>query len=210
MNKTRAIGLLIALAGAPLFVVISEWLFGESPSISVQVALQFLYCGMAAFLLWFVLRVERLPLTSIGLRRPTWLTVVSGLGLLAVSSYVLAPLVAPLQKALGTEGMQAGIDEACAALKEKRENHRHEDESDQRRSEKDQPKKCATAQTGTVEQQGEAQCNGQLNENGAGRVDDRVAQSLPEERVPNEESEIVETDERAAPRSKRLGKREHE
>jgi membrane protease YdiL (CAAX protease family) len=53
-------------------------------------------------------------LTSIGLRRPTWLTVVSGLGLLVVSSYVLAPLTAPLQKALGTEGMQAGIDQLAA------------------------------------------------------------------------------------------------
>ena len=114
MNKTRAVGLLIALAGAPLFVVVSEWLFGESPSIGVQVALQVLYCGMAAFLLWFVLRVERLPLTSIGLRRPTWLTVVSGLGLLVVSSYVLAPLMEPLQKALGTEGVQAGIDQLAA------------------------------------------------------------------------------------------------
>lgn len=114
MNETRAVGLIVALAGAPLFVVVSEWLFGESPTIAVQVTLQFLYCGMAAFLLWFVLRVERLPLTSIGLRRPTWLTVASGLGLLVVSSYVLAPLMAPLQNALGTEGMQAGMDQLAA------------------------------------------------------------------------------------------------
>lgn len=114
MTKTTAVGLTIALAGAPLFVVVSEWLFGESPAIAIQVALQLLYCGMAAFLLWFVLRVERLPLTSIGLRRPTWLTVVSGLGLLAVSSYVLAPLTVPLQRALGTEGMQAGMDQLAA------------------------------------------------------------------------------------------------
>lgn len=114
MNKTRALGLLIALAGAPLFVVISEWLFGEFPSIGIQVVLQVLYCGMAAFLLWFVLRVERLPLTSIGLKRPTWLTVVSGIGLLVVSSYVVAPLVAPLQNLLGTEGIQAGLDQIAS------------------------------------------------------------------------------------------------
>ena len=114
LNRTSAVGLLVALAGAPLFVVVSEGLFGESPTIAVQLALQFLYCGMAAFLLWFVLRVERLPLTSIGLRRPTWLTVVSGLGLLVVSSYVLAPLTVPLQRALGTEGLQAGMDQLAA------------------------------------------------------------------------------------------------
>ena len=114
MNKMTAIGLTIALAGAPLFVVVSEWLFGESPAIAIQVALQFLYCGMAAVLLWIVLRGERLPLTSIGLKRPTWLTVVSGIGLLLVSTYVLAPLLAPLQEALGTEGLQAGMDQLAA------------------------------------------------------------------------------------------------
>jgi membrane protease YdiL (CAAX protease family) len=114
LNKAQAAGLLIALVGAPVFVVISDRLFGESPTMPVQVVLQVLYCGMAAFLLWFVLRVERLPLTSIGLRRPTWLTVGSGLGLLAVSSFVLAPLMAPLQKVLGTEGLQAGLDQLAA------------------------------------------------------------------------------------------------
>ena len=114
MNRTSAVGLLVALAGAPLFVVLSEWLFGDSPTIAVQVALHLLYCGMAVFLLWFVLRVERLPLTSIGLRRPTWLTVISGLGLLVVSSYVLAPLTVPLQRALGTEGLEAGMDQLAA------------------------------------------------------------------------------------------------
>ena len=111
MNKTTAAGLLIALAGPPLFVSISERVFGEFPSLGIQVALQLLYCGMAAFLLWFVLRVEKLRLSSIGLRKPTWLTVVSGIGLLLVSSYVVAPLVAPLQDVLGTEGMQSGLDQ---------------------------------------------------------------------------------------------------
>jgi membrane protease YdiL (CAAX protease family) len=109
------VGLLIALGGAPLFVLISEWLFGRSPTIAIQITLQLLYCAMAAFLLWFVMRVERLSLTSIGLRRPTWLTAVSALGLLAVSSYVLAPLMAPLQKVLGTEGVQAGVDQLAAS-----------------------------------------------------------------------------------------------
>ena len=81
---------------------------------AIQVALQLLYCGMAAFLLWFVLRVERLPLTSIGLKPPTWLTLASGIGLLLVSSFVMAPLTAPLQKVLGTEGLQAGLDQLAA------------------------------------------------------------------------------------------------
>ena len=114
MNKATAAGLFIALAGAPLFVLVSEWLFGEVPTISVQVVLQALYCAMAGLLLWIVLRVERLPLTSIGLKRPTWLTVVSGIGLLLVSSFVVAPLTVPLQEALGTEGVQAGLDQLAS------------------------------------------------------------------------------------------------
>lgn len=114
MNKTTAAGLLIALGGPPVFVAISERLFGELPSLGVQVTLQLLYCAMAAFLLWFVLRVERLPLKSIGLRGPTWLTVASGIGLLLVASFVVAPLTTPLQEALGTDGMQAGLDQIVA------------------------------------------------------------------------------------------------
>ena len=114
MNKTRAAGLLIALAGAPLFVVLSDLLLGESPSLPVQVALQLLYCGLAVFLVWFVLRVERLSLASIGLRRPTWLTVISGIGLLTIIMFVLPILTTPLQQVLGTEGVQAGLDQISA------------------------------------------------------------------------------------------------
>jgi membrane protease YdiL (CAAX protease family) len=114
LNRATAGGLLIALAGPPVFVVISKGLFGEMPSLGIQVTLQLLYCGMAAFLLWFVLRVERLPLKSIGLRRPTWLTIVSGIGLLLVGSFVVAPMTVPLQEALGTGGMQAGLDQIAA------------------------------------------------------------------------------------------------
>ena len=114
LNRTQALGLLLALAGAPLFVVFSELVFGESPGIGIQILLQLLYCGLAATLVWFVLRVERLPLTSIGLRRPTWMTVVSGVGLLFISSFVLAPLTEPLQKAIGTERVQAGVDQLAA------------------------------------------------------------------------------------------------
>lgn len=107
-------GLFVALFGAPIFVMVSGWLFGESPPLATQIALQLLYCGMGAFLVWFVLRVERRPLTSIGLRKPTSLTVVTGLGLLIVASYVVAPLTRPLQDAFGTEGVQAGINELAA------------------------------------------------------------------------------------------------
>ena len=114
MARLTPVGLLVALFGAPIFVVVSERLFGESPPLGIQVPLQLLYCGMAAFLIWFVLRVEKLPLTSIGLRKPTWLTVVSGLGLLLVASYVVAPLTKPLQNALGTEAVQAGVDQLAA------------------------------------------------------------------------------------------------
>ena len=114
LHKTRAVGLFIALAGAPLFVVLTDLMFGTSPGMAMQVTLQLLYCALAAFLVWFVLQVEQLPLRSIGLRRATSLTVVSGIGLLAVISFGLPLLAAPLHDALDTAGLQAGLDRLVA------------------------------------------------------------------------------------------------
>lgn len=101
-------GLLIALGGPPLFVVVSERVFGASPRLAVQVILQLLYCTLPVLLVWITVRGERLPLRSIGLRRPGWSTVMWGLTLWGV--LLLLPIVTgPVLKILGTEGLDEGI-----------------------------------------------------------------------------------------------------
>lgn len=46
--RLTPIGLLVALFGAPIFAIVSDQLFGKSPSLAIQVPLQLLYCAMAA------------------------------------------------------------------------------------------------------------------------------------------------------------------
>ena len=101
-------GLLIALGGPPLFVVASERLFGASPRLAVLVILQLLYCLLPILIVWITVRVERLPLRSIGLRRPGWSSLMWGLTLWGAIQ--LLPIVSgPLLKIFGTEGLDEGI-----------------------------------------------------------------------------------------------------
>jgi hypothetical protein len=79
-----SLALIAAHAGPPLFVVLSDRFFGESPGIGIQVILQLLDCALAGLIVSVVLRYERLPLGSIGLRPPDWSTLVGGAGLWAV------------------------------------------------------------------------------------------------------------------------------
>jgi membrane protease YdiL (CAAX protease family) len=98
----------VSLFGPPLFVLISDWLFGAFPSLGVQMGLQLLYCGLAALVLWVVVRIERLPLESIGIRRPTWSTLQWGVVLYGVV-YVLPLVTGPLLTTLGTDGLETGM-----------------------------------------------------------------------------------------------------
>jgi membrane protease YdiL (CAAX protease family) len=100
--------LLIALGGPSLFVFASDLAFGRSPRLAVQVVLQLLYCTLPLLIGWIVIRHERLPLRSIGLRRPHWSTVLWGL--LLWGAIALLPLIsAPLLDVLGTAGVAEGI-----------------------------------------------------------------------------------------------------
>jgi uncharacterized protein len=92
--------LLFALAAPPLLVVVSRRLFGPTPPLAIEVLLQAVFCAMVAVVLLAVVYLERLPLTSIGLRRPDWRTVVAAL-LLAAAVLVILPLMTdPLVAAL--------------------------------------------------------------------------------------------------------------
>ena len=106
MRLTRqmrtVIALVVALSGPAVLVWGAKRLFGDAPTFGISIALQLLYFGIAGFVLWIVLRKERLPLASIGLRRPRWSTLLIA-GLLWLISLQLLPLLTgPLLDAGGT------------------------------------------------------------------------------------------------------------
>jgi membrane protease YdiL (CAAX protease family) len=96
-----AIGLVIALGGAPIFVAVTAAIFGPSPTFPVQVALQVLHVVMAGCVVWIVVRGERKPLASIGLRAPDRMTFVLGVLGCACAFYLLPLATDPLSRWIG-------------------------------------------------------------------------------------------------------------
>ena len=99
--------LALALAGPPALVVVSHRLFGDAPPLGAQIVLQLVFCGFAAIVVWVVLSVEHRPLSSIGLRRPTGITVLSGVLVAAATLYVLPVVTRPLVDALRVRDLDA-------------------------------------------------------------------------------------------------------
>ena len=103
------IGLVASLAGPPLFVVVPDRLFGRFPGLGILIVLQLLYVGLAAFVVWIVLRRERLSLRSIGVRPLGWSTLVSAT-LLTIVLAVMPIVTAPLLEMAGPEAARDGIE----------------------------------------------------------------------------------------------------
>ena len=103
-----ALGLLIALFAPPLFVIIPDRFLPEPRSLTLSLAIQGLYCGLVPLILWIVRRGERLPLDSIGLRRPDRYTLPTA-SLLWVAIALLPLVTQPLVDAAGREGVDRGV-----------------------------------------------------------------------------------------------------
>jgi membrane protease YdiL (CAAX protease family) len=106
-----AAGLLVALGGPPSLAAIAPRVVGNSANMGPQIVLQLVYCGLAVFVLVVVLRLEGLPLRSVGLRQPDWSTAVTALLLLVTGLLLQALVIAPLVKAWGQPGADAGVAE---------------------------------------------------------------------------------------------------
>jgi membrane protease YdiL (CAAX protease family) len=101
---------LLALLGPPLLAFASPRVLGPAPSLAAQVVSQLLLCSIAVIVLLVAIRVERQPLASVGLRRPSLATL--GLAVLVTLAvmYLLPLLTQPLMRALGVGGFESGLD----------------------------------------------------------------------------------------------------
>jgi membrane protease YdiL (CAAX protease family) len=100
---------LLALAGPAAFVMLSEGLAGASPPLTVSIVEQLLYCGFAAGLMWSALRIECAPVSSLGLRWPTWQTLALAAAMLVVGSFVLPLFTTPLWHRFSTADVEEGV-----------------------------------------------------------------------------------------------------
>jgi membrane protease YdiL (CAAX protease family) len=104
----------IALIGPPAFVVVTRLVFGISPPLATQVWLQIAYCALTMAFVWMAVGAGRLPLSSLGLRRPTLSTAVLAAVLLALTLFVLPALTSPLVDRLGSGRRDLAVRELAA------------------------------------------------------------------------------------------------
>ena len=106
--------LLVALAVPHVFGSLPESFVGHAPGPAIQLLLFVLYFGVATAIVALVLRADGVTAADIGIRRPGWMTVASGLALWAVGLVVLPVLTAPLGRLFGTPGVESGISELAS------------------------------------------------------------------------------------------------
>jgi len=90
-NLPTIAALLLACAGPPLLAIVAKRMSGAPPSIRILIVFQLVLCAFPGVVIFIVIRFERLPLSSIGLRPVTYSTVVSGFLLALGTLYAGAP-----------------------------------------------------------------------------------------------------------------------
>ncbi len=102
-------GLSVALAGPPALAGLSLAVATGRQGLGLHALLQAVLCALAVLVLFVVVRWERLPLASVGLRRPGWMTFATAAGLIAATCFLLPLVTTPLIRALGQEGAATGV-----------------------------------------------------------------------------------------------------
>jgi len=107
MPTIAALG--IALGGPPLLAIVAGRMLSDFPSVAMQAVGQLVLWIFLALVLFVVVRMERLPLASIGLKSPGWLTIVSALLLVLGVLFLLSPVTNWILNELGLHGFEKGI-----------------------------------------------------------------------------------------------------
>lgn len=102
--------LCVACGGPPALAAAAAVAFGRSPALPIQIILQGVLCAIAVVVILAVRRAERLPLASIGVRRPDVSTGLLAGGIVLVAYFVLPLLTTPLMAMLSLGGFDAGLD----------------------------------------------------------------------------------------------------
>jgi membrane protease YdiL (CAAX protease family) len=97
-----------------VLAVVSPRLAGPGFHLGRQLALQALFYLLAVAIVVLVVRYERLPLDSIGLRRPDRYTVPTALALFMLGLLLQVSLIGPLVERWGQAGAEAGVAELAA------------------------------------------------------------------------------------------------
>ena len=103
--------LLVALSGPPLLAAAGQRRGDAHLSVPTVLLFQMAMWALAALVIFVVTRVEHRPLASIGLRRPRWATLVTGLALALVLLYLLPAVAAWMMNHLGLPGAERGVSQ---------------------------------------------------------------------------------------------------
>jgi membrane protease YdiL (CAAX protease family) len=101
--------LLLALFAPPLLAIVGRWRLGDAPRVAQALPLDLALWAMLGVVLWVVVRVERQPLASIGLRRPRASTLAWAMVLLAGTHFVIVPVTLRLAHVAGFPGYESGL-----------------------------------------------------------------------------------------------------
>ena len=99
----------LALGGPPLLALIARPLPGDSATVAHALPFDLILWGMLALVLLVVIRVEQLPLSSIGLKSPGWPTLLWSLALVFVITFVLSPAITQWLDRIGLAGYERGL-----------------------------------------------------------------------------------------------------
>ncbi len=92
MRISRTLGVLVLALGAPpLIAGFARRLLGDSPTVGRSLPFDLALWVILAVILTVMVRVERQPLTSIGLAAPRWSTALWAVALVVVITFILTP-----------------------------------------------------------------------------------------------------------------------
>src|SRR6185436_1521087 len=109
-RAATSLGLLLALLGPILIALVGEPMNHVLSPLTASLVGELALVAVVAGVLLIVLRWERQPLSSIGLRPPRWQSLAWGLALAAFFVYVFAPAVFWALRRLHLQGFESGLN----------------------------------------------------------------------------------------------------